>query len=174
MRKRRKVEGQHPSVVSRPDTEVPQEADSVALALQRVFFQLRTSHSSVGTKSLTRSFGWDALDSFTQHDVQVCPILLCRSERPMQYCPAPADLNRVLQELDRVLCDNLEEKMKGTEIEGAVPRLFKGKLNNFVKCIGVDFCSEREEEFYDLSLNVKGCKSLMESLESYIEVTSRL
>jgi hypothetical protein len=43
------------------------------------------------------SFGWDALDAFTQHDVQ---------------------------ELDRVLCDNLEEKMKGTLVEKEVPRLF--------------------------------------------------
>jgi ubiquitin carboxyl-terminal hydrolase 7 len=39
----------------------------------------------VATKDLTRSFGWDANDSFMQHDVQ---------------------------ELNRVLCDKLEEKMK--------------------------------------------------------------
>jgi ubiquitin carboxyl-terminal hydrolase 7 len=88
------------------------------------------------------SFGWDALDAFTQHDVQ---------------------------ELGRVLCDNLEEKMKGTPVEKEVPRLFRGKLKNFVKCINVNFSSERVEDFYDLSLNVRGCKNLKESLEKYVE-----
>jgi ubiquitin carboxyl-terminal hydrolase 7 len=39
----------------------------------------------VGTKELTKSFGWDSYESFIQHDVQ---------------------------ELNRVLCDNLERKMK--------------------------------------------------------------
>ena len=39
---------------------------SMALALQRVFYRLQTSDRSVGTKELTKSFGWDAYDSFTQ------------------------------------------------------------------------------------------------------------
>lgn len=39
---------------------------SVPLALQRVFYRLQTSERSVGTKELTKSFGWDAYDSFTQ------------------------------------------------------------------------------------------------------------
>lgn len=39
---------------------------SMALALQRVFYRLQTSDKSVGTKELTKSFGWDAYDSFTQ------------------------------------------------------------------------------------------------------------
>ena len=30
----------------------------------------------------------------------------------------------------------------------------------------------REEEFYDLSLNVKGCKNLEESFRNYVEVLS--
>ena len=38
----------------------------MALALQRVFYRLQTSDKSVGTKELTKSFGWDAYDSFTQ------------------------------------------------------------------------------------------------------------
>lgn len=41
--------------------------------------------ASVSTKDLTKSFGWDTMEGFMQHDVQ---------------------------ELNRVLCDNLEEKMK--------------------------------------------------------------
>ena len=43
----------------------------------------------MGTKKLTKSFGWDSLDSFLQHDVQ---------------------------ELCRVLLENLENKMKATKV----------------------------------------------------------
>mmetsp|Transcript_31511 Transcript_31511/g.77222 ORF Transcript_31511/g.77222 Transcript_31511/m.77222 type:complete len:1170 (-) Transcript_31511:337-3846(-) len=129
----------HPAVVIRGDK---QEEESVALALQRVFFKLQHSSQSVETKQLTRSFGWDSYDAFTQHDVQ---------------------------ELDRVLCDNLEEKMKGTPVEGVVPELLSGKLKNYVRCLNVDFTSERIEDFYDLSLNVRGCKNVIESLKQYVE-----
>ena len=62
---------------------MPTESDdtqrSVALALQRVFYELQFSDRPVGTKKLTKSFGWETLDSFMQHDVQVskaCLILL--------------------------------------------------------------------------------------------------
>ena len=82
--------------------EIPTDDDeptkSVALALQRVFHQLQFSEHAVGeslcflpfvdpvdTRELTKSFGWDTMDAFMQHDVQ--------------------EFNRVLQ-------DNLETKMK--------------------------------------------------------------
>lgn len=42
----------------------------MALALQRVFYELQFSDKPVGTKKLTKSFGWETLDSFMQHDVQ--------------------------------------------------------------------------------------------------------
>ena len=63
--------------------EVP--IKSIPLALQRVFCRLQYWNTCIDTKELTKSFGWDTIDSFMQHDVQ---------------------------ELARVLCDNLEEKMK--------------------------------------------------------------
>lgn len=51
-------------------TESDDSSKSVALALQRVFYDLQFSDKPVGTKKLTKSFGWEALDSFMQHDVQ--------------------------------------------------------------------------------------------------------
>lgn len=66
-----------------PENENPQS--SIPLALQRVFYKLQKGTKSVDTKELTKSFGWDTIDSFLQHDVQ---------------------------ELARVLSDNLETKMK--------------------------------------------------------------
>ncbi|KAH7702337.1 ubiquitin-specific protease-like protein [Aphelenchoides avenae] len=55
--------------------------------MQRVFYELQFASTPVGTEKLTRSFGWDSVDSFLQHDVQ---------------------------ELCRVLLDNLESMMKST------------------------------------------------------------
>lgn len=123
------------------DNEVPTK--SIQLALQRIFYRLQFGNTSVGTKELTKSFGWTAVDSFTQHDVQ---------------------------ELDRVLLDNLQTKMKGTKAEGTIENLFQGKIKNFIKCVDIDFESNREEAYFDLSLNVKGCADVMSSFEKYVEV----
>jgi ubiquitin carboxyl-terminal hydrolase 7 len=76
-----------------------------------------------GTNELTKSFGWKSLDSFMQHDVQ--------------------EFNRVLQ-------DKLESKMKGTAAEGAINRLFVGKMKSYIKCVNVDFESSRSEELYGM------------------------
>lgn len=70
-------------------TEEDDPDNSVALAMQRVFYELQFSSAPVGTKKLTKSFGWDSVDSFLQHDVQ---------------------------ELCRVLIDNLENKMKSNAV----------------------------------------------------------
>lgn len=126
--------------------QIPTEKDipseSVALALQRVFYLLQSSDQSVGTTELTRSFGWKSLDSFLQHDVQ--------------------EFNRVLQE-------KLESKMKGTASDGAITRLFVGRMKSYLRCVNVDYESSREEDFYDIQLNVKGMKNLQESFQDYVQ-----
>ncbi|XP_065225865.1 ubiquitin carboxyl-terminal hydrolase 7 [Planococcus citri] len=122
-------------------TESDDSSKSVALALQRVFYDLQFSDKPVGTKRLTKSFGWEALDSFMQHDVQ---------------------------EFLRVLLDKLENKMKGTCVEGTVPKLFEGKMESFIKCKNVNYESKRSETFYDIQLNVKGKKNIDESFRDYV------
>lgn len=113
-------------------TEADDSSKSVALALQRVFYDLQFSDKPVGTKKLTKSFGWETLDSFMQHDVQ---------------------------EFLRVLLDKVESKMKRTCAEGTVPALFEGKMSSYIKCKNVDYGSTRLETFYDIQLNIKGKKN---------------
>lgn len=124
--------------------EIPTENDdlvrSVPLALQRIFYNMQFSQTAASTQELLKSFGWDSMDAFFQHDVQ--------------------ELNRVLQ-------DNLENKMKGTPAEGAIRKLFMGKIKSYIKCKNVDFESSRVEDYYDIQLNVKSCKNLMESFVDY-------
>ncbi|KIK98862.1 hypothetical protein PAXRUDRAFT_823415 [Paxillus rubicundulus Ve08.2h10] len=124
-------------------TEDEHPTESVSLALQRVFYHLQTSDQPVGTTELTKSFGWKSNDSFYQHDVQ--------------------EFNRVLQ-------DNLESKMKATKAEGAIARLFVGKMKSYIKCVNVDYESAKIEEFKDIQLNVKGMKNLYESFKYFVAV----
>jgi len=126
-------------------TESDDPTKSVPLALQRVFYELQFSDSAVGTKKLTKSFGWETLDTFMQHDVQ---------------------------ELCRVLLENMESKMKNTCVEGTIPKLFEGKMLSYIRCKHVNYCSQKEEAFYDIQLNVKGKKNVIESFKDYITVES--
>uniref|UniRef100_A0A5F8G7F5 Ubiquitin carboxyl-terminal hydrolase 7 n=1 Tax=Monodelphis domestica TaxID=13616 RepID=A0A5F8G7F5_MONDO len=124
-------------------TEGDDSSKSVPLALQRVFYELQHSDKPVGTKKLTKSFGWETLDSFMQHDVQ---------------------------ELCRVLLDNVENKMKGTCVEGTIPKLFRGKMVSYIQCKDVDYRSDRREDYYDIQLSIKGKKNIFESFIDYVAV----
>ncbi|KAM3374314.1 ubiquitin C-terminal hydrolase 13 [Capsicum galapagoense] len=131
------------AVYRMPTMENDMPSASIPLALQSLFYKLQYSDNSVATKELTKSFGWNSYDSFMQHDVQ---------------------------ELNRVLCEKLEEKMKGTAVEGTIQELFEGCIMNYIECINVDYKSTREESFYDLQLDVKGCSDVYASFDKYVEV----
>lgn len=126
---------------------MPTSAEEVAekslpLALQQVFWKLQYSRGCVGTKALTSSFGWQESDAFEQHDVQ---------------------------ELYRILCDRLEQKMKGSAVEKYLNYLFEGTFYQYIQCLNVPFKSERSEPFQDLSLLVKDCRDIYDSFDKYVE-----
>ncbi|KAH7353142.1 hypothetical protein BKA66DRAFT_277895 [Pyrenochaeta sp. MPI-SDFR-AT-0127] len=125
-----------------PTAEESDRSNS-AYALQRLFYLLQTQPNAVGTTDLTQSFGWDSKQIFEQQDVQ---------------------------ELSRVLMDKLDEKMKGTDAEGALTRMFVGKMKTYISCINVDYESSRTEDFWDIQLNVSGNKNLDDSFKDYIQV----
>lgn len=130
-------------IVYKMDTRnVEDETKSIPLNLQRLFCQMQFQDHPCSTKSLTKSFGWSDYDSIMQHDIQ-------------EFC--------------RLLVDNLEMKMKGTELEQSIPALFKGQTRQYIRCINVEYESSKIEDFYDLSMQVKGCKTLQESFEKYVE-----
>ncbi|KAL0485464.1 ubiquitin carboxyl-terminal hydrolase [Acrasis kona] len=130
------------AVYKMPIEESEEPSSSIPLALQRVFWRLQYEPDSVDTKELTKSFGWDTIDSFLQHDVQ---------------------------ELCRVLCDNLEMKMENTNVKGTMKYLLEGTCKNYIRCLNVDYESSRKESFYDLQLNVKNCNDVYKSFDQYVE-----
>jgi ubiquitin carboxyl-terminal hydrolase 7 len=124
-------------------TEEEQVRTNSAWTLQRLFYRLQMDNLAVSTNELTASFGWDSRQIFEQQDVQ---------------------------ELSRILMERLEERMKGTAAENALPQLFVGKSKTYISCINVDFESSRIEDFWDIQLNVRGNKTLHDSFMDYIQV----
>ncbi|CAE7427667.1 UBP12 [Symbiodinium natans] len=116
---------------------------SIIEALQNVFYGLQTSERAVSCMELMKSFGWDASDAFIQHDVQ---------------------------ELNRILCDQLEEQMKNTAMAGSIKRLFEGEMENSIQCLDVDYTSRRPETFCDVQLSIKSEKGpLLHTLEESLK-----
>ncbi|KXX73450.1 Ubiquitin carboxyl-terminal hydrolase 21 [Madurella mycetomatis] len=129
--------------IYRIPTEHDENMSNSAYTLQRLFYQLQTSTTAVWTNELTKSFGWETRHIFEQQDVQ---------------------------ELSRKLMERMEEKMKGTDFEKALPQLFSGKIKTYISCINVPYESSRVEDFWDVQLNVSGNENLLDSFQDYIQV----
>ncbi|KAI4171690.1 MAG: hypothetical protein LQ343_004083 [Gyalolechia ehrenbergii] len=129
--------------IYRIPTEHESDRKNSAWALQRLFYLLQTSEEAVSTQELTASFGWETKHIFEQQDVQ---------------------------ELSRILMERMEERMKGTDAENALAKMFVGKMKTYISCINVDYESSRIEDFWDIQLNVSGNKNLDESFKDYIQV----
>jgi len=120
----------------------------IPLQLQRLFGLLQLSNErAVDTVALTHSFGWEGSEVFQQQDVQ---------------------------ELTRVLFDALEETFKGTAVENIIDDLYAGQLIDYLRCLDVDYQSERVDKFLDFSLAIvpfgsdKPMHSLTECIEMYL------
>ncbi|KAL6735927.1 hypothetical protein Aduo_006326 [Ancylostoma duodenale] len=105
------------------------EARSIPYQIQKLFLLLQTSDlASLETKDLTASFGWSSSEAYDQHDVQ---------------------------ELCRLMFDALELKWKGTQNEKLIQTLYRGKMQDFVKCLKCGRENVRPDVFLDLPLAVK-------------------
>ena len=119
------------------------DCDNIPLNFQRLFATMQISKAPCSTKNLTKSFGWDLGDILMQHDIQ-------------EFC--------------RVVIDNIETKMnEQPKFKGKLSELFKGQYKTFIRCRNVDYESSTINDFYDLTMIVKGSNSLEESLDKYVE-----
>ena len=124
-------------------TEVPADGEeaSVGLAMQRLFWSLQNSRKAQSTRDLLASFGWDSSDTLMQQDIS-------------DFC--------------HMLFDILEEGMKNTTADGAIPGLMAAKLQYTDAAPAVGWEKHREDSSYVTVLHgVKDgeCKNVMESLE---------
>uniref|UniRef100_A0A915PZW7 Ubiquitin carboxyl-terminal hydrolase n=1 Tax=Setaria digitata TaxID=48799 RepID=A0A915PZW7_9BILA len=123
------------------------EARSIPCQLQKLFLLLQTSdRESLETIDLTASFGWSNSEAYEQHDIQ---------------------------ELCRIMFDAL--KQKWSKGDASFQELYRGNMEDFVKCL---FCQKenvKQDEFLDLPLAVKqfgasdAFKSVEEALHAFIK-----
>eukprot|EP00698_Gefionella_okellyi_P010466 TRINITY_DN2717_c0_g1_i2.p1 TRINITY_DN2717_c0_g1~~TRINITY_DN2717_c0_g1_i2.p1 ORF type:complete len:1312 (-),score=302.93 TRINITY_DN2717_c0_g1_i2:487-4422(-) len=114
----------------------------IVFQLQLLFARMQLKfEKAAGTSALTTSFGWTEADSFTQHDVT---------------------------ELNRVLCDNLEQKMAGKKVEThTIAQMYRGEMCRVMRCVECGYIKNKTDDFYDVSLDIKGHKSILSSLAEY-------
>uniref|UniRef100_A0A8C2TPE7 Ubiquitin carboxyl-terminal hydrolase n=1 Tax=Coturnix japonica TaxID=93934 RepID=A0A8C2TPE7_COTJA len=126
--------------VSKPDAKVR----IIPLQLQRLFAQLLLlDQQAASTTDLTESFGWNSNEEMRQHDVQ---------------------------ELNRILFSALETSLVGTSGHDLINRLYHGTVVNQIVCKECKNISERQEDFLDLTVAVKGVAGLEEALwNMYVE-----
>ncbi|CAI5440578.1 unnamed protein product [Caenorhabditis angaria] len=122
---------------------------SIPCQLQKLFLLLQTTdNESLETRDLTQSFGWSASEAYDQHDVQ---------------------------ELCRLMFDALEHKWKGTKHEKLIQDLYRGTMEDVVKCLACGKENVRTDYFLDLPLAVKpfgattAFKSVQEALHAFIQ-----
>ncbi|NXU51782.1 UBP40 hydrolase, partial [Turnix velox] len=125
---------------SEPDAKVR----IIPLQLQRLFAQLLLlDQQAASTSDLTESFGWNGHEGMRQHDVQ---------------------------ELNRILFSALETSLVGTSGHDLINRLYHGIVVNQIVCKECKNISERQEDFLDLTVAVKGVAGLEEALwNMYVE-----
>uniref|UniRef100_A0A8C9FJH1 Ubiquitin specific peptidase 40 n=1 Tax=Pavo cristatus TaxID=9049 RepID=A0A8C9FJH1_PAVCR len=116
----------------------------IPLQLQRLFAQLLLlDQQAASTTDLTESFGWNSNEEMRQHDVQ---------------------------ELNRILFSALETSLVGTSGHDLINRLYHGTVVNQIVCKECKNISERQEDFLDLTVAVKGVAGLEEALwNMYVE-----
>uniref|UniRef100_A0A4W3HST7 Ubiquitin carboxyl-terminal hydrolase n=1 Tax=Callorhinchus milii TaxID=7868 RepID=A0A4W3HST7_CALMI len=116
----------------------------IPLELQRLFAQLLLADQlAASTTDLTDSFGWTGNEQTSQHDVQ---------------------------ELNRILFSALECSLVGTSGHDLINRLYHGIVVNKIVCKECGNVSERQEDFLDLTVTVKGVSGLEEALcNLYVE-----
>ncbi|KAL7080454.1 hypothetical protein ACQ4LE_000053 [Meloidogyne hapla] len=126
-----------------------QEHKNIQFQLQKLFLTLQTNQkSSLETKELTTSFGWDSNEAYDQHDVQ---------------------------ELCRVMFDALERIWRKNNNSKTIQDLYEGTMEDYVKCLNCGTESTKKDIFLDLPLSVKEFgavspyKSVEEALDAFVK-----
>ncbi|CAM9431224.1 unnamed protein product, partial [Choristocarpus tenellus] len=117
-------------------------------ALGRVFAHLEKGERAASTSPLTRVMGIDP--RFQQDAQEFGRMLFMTLEEEAEMAASDGDME----------CGAVGE---------VISKLFSGKLINYIECMDVPFSREASEVFYDLPMDVKGCKTLQESLDRFTE-----
>ena len=126
-------------------------------------------------------FNNNMFDDNLLHQIQRMYTFLTYSEKqaynPKDFCSSFKDfdgtpINPLLQqdsqEFFNNFCDKIENSLKNTKFKYIIDNIFTGKTCSSVICEKCNTVSNRFEDFYNLTLEVKNFGSLYESLEKMI------
>ncbi|CAJ0566848.1 unnamed protein product, partial [Mesorhabditis spiculigera] len=124
-------------------------ATNIPCQLQKLFVMLQTTdRCNAETTELTNSFGWTTTDAYEQHDIQ---------------------------ELCRLMFEALENRWKNTAQKDLIQKLYRGTMEDFVKCLGCGNEKVKPDYFLDLPLAVRAFgsqnsyHSVEEALAAFIQ-----
>lgn len=74
-------------------------------------------------------------------------------------------------EFYNLLCDNMEDLLKGTPHEKLLNETIGGVISNEIKSLEKEYpyVSEREEPFFAITLDIKNKKNILEALDLYVK-----
>lgn len=67
-----------------------------------------------------------------------------------------------------MIFDKLEKSLKGSPFQGILDSVFRGKLQTVFECQNCHFLRNKQEIFYNLSLEVKNLENIEESFQKFI------
>eukprot|EP01119_Soliformovum_irregulare_P016659 TRINITY_DN4860_c0_g1_i1.p1 TRINITY_DN4860_c0_g1~~TRINITY_DN4860_c0_g1_i1.p1 ORF type:complete len:2591 (-),score=801.00 TRINITY_DN4860_c0_g1_i1:32-7804(-) len=118
-------------------------------------------------KELQNTFG------YLQASEKVCyaPQGLCQTYRDWDGRPINVHVQQDVDEFMNLLCQRIEDQLKGSPHGKLLSSIFTGKTSNEVRSIDRDYpyVSEREEDFYAISLDIKGKHNIGEALDAYVK-----
>lgn len=120
-----------------------EDSNDFIFCLQSLFYSLEKGDVEAHTLDLVKAFGWNLEQMFMQQDVQ---------------------------EFSLKLLDAIEERSKRQGVKHIVTKeLFRGKLESYIKCVNVEFESRKQEDFYELQLNIKETSELSGALNQLLQ-----
>ena len=133
-------------------------------------------------KTVKSSFNQNFYDDNLLHQLQKMYTFLTFSEKqaynPKDFCSSFKDLdgqpiNILLQqdsqEFFNTFCDKIESFLNKTKYEYIIDNIFTGKMCSSVICEKCNTVSNKFEDFYNLSLEVKNISNLYDSLKKFTE-----
>ena len=141
-----------------------------------------SSDDKKDAKPSTSIYNNTFFDDNLLHQLQKMYTFLTFSEKqaynPKNFCSAFKDLDgqpinihlqQDSQEFYNNLCDKIESFLKATKYKYIIHDIFTGKTCSSVKCESCNNISNKFEDFYNLSLEVKNINNLYDSLKKFTE-----
>eukprot|EP01117_Protostelium_nocturnum_P003746 TRINITY_DN1501_c0_g1_i2.p1 TRINITY_DN1501_c0_g1~~TRINITY_DN1501_c0_g1_i2.p1 ORF type:complete len:1731 (-),score=672.01 TRINITY_DN1501_c0_g1_i2:2343-7535(-) len=95
----------------------------------------------------------------------------CHAYRDWEGRPMNVHQQQDVEEFFNLLCQRIEARLKGTDQEKLLQNIFAGKICNEIRSVDENYpyVSESLEDFFTLSLDIKGKSNIYEALDAYVK-----